>query len=90
MTDPHACPLSTAGTPHIGGPVVGPGAANVLIGGLPAAALGDGAVCAGAQDRLVAGSATVMINGRPAARAGDATAHGGTIVSGCPTVLIGD
>lgn len=40
-------------------------------------------------DTIVKGSATVMINGRPAARMGDTTAHGGSIVAGCPTVMIG-
>jgi len=30
-----------------------------------------------------------MIGFKPAARMGDATAHGGTIVAGCPTVMIG-
>ena len=27
-----------------------------------------------------------MIEGKPAARMGDSTAHGGSIVAGCPTV----
>jgi uncharacterized Zn-binding protein involved in type VI secretion len=61
----------------------------VLIGGLPAAVLGDNAVCVGPPDAVVRGSATVMIGGRPAARLGDSTAHGGSITAGCPTVLIG-
>jgi sulfate ABC transporter permease protein CysT len=75
--------------PHVGGPVVGPGVPTVLIGALPAAVLGDSAVCVGPPDAIVAGSATVLIGGRPAARLGDATAHGGSIVLGCPTVMIG-
>jgi uncharacterized Zn-binding protein involved in type VI secretion len=62
---------------------------TVLIGGLPAAVLGDMAVCVGPPDSIVKGSATVMISGKPAARMGDTTAHGGSIVLGCPTVLIG-
>lgn len=90
VTDPHTCPLSTATTPHVGGPIIGPGAPSVLIGGLPAAVVGDGAVCIGDPDRLTGGSATVLIQGRPAARIGDVTEHGGLIVGGCPTVLIGD
>ena len=68
---------------------MGPGAPTVLIGSLPAALVGDNAVCVGPPDTIVKGSATVMICGKPAARMGDTTAHGGTIVLGCPTVLIG-
>jgi uncharacterized Zn-binding protein involved in type VI secretion len=92
LTDMHTCPMQTPGTPpipHVGGPVVGPGAATVLIGGLPAAVLGDSLVCVGPPDTIVAGSASVMIGGAPAARMGDSTAHGGAIVVGAPTVLIG-
>jgi uncharacterized Zn-binding protein involved in type VI secretion len=56
---------------------------------LPAAVVGDMCVCVGPPDSIIKGSATVMIGGKPAARMGDSTAHGGTIVLGCPTVLIG-
>ncbi|MBY6263634.1 type VI secretion protein [Azospirillum sp. 412522] len=92
ITDLHTCPMVTPGVPpipHVGGPVIGPGAPNVLIGGLPAAKLGDTCVCVGPPDSIVKGSATVLINGMPAARMGDTTAHGGTIVLGFPTVMIG-
>jgi uncharacterized Zn-binding protein involved in type VI secretion len=75
--------------PHVGGPIVGPGCPTVLIGGLPAAVVGDTAVCVGPPDSILQGSATVTIGGRPAARVGDATAHGGSIVLGCFTVMIG-
>ncbi|MNJ01576.1 PAAR motif protein [compost metagenome] len=75
--------------PHVGGPVLGPGVATVLIGGLPAAVVGDSASCSGPPDSIVAGSATVMIGGKPAARMGDSTAHGGSIVLGDFTVMIG-
>jgi len=75
--------------PHVGGPIVGPGVPTVLIGGLPASVVGDMLVCVGPPDSLVKGSATVMISGRPAARIGDTTAHGGNIVLGCFTVMIG-
>ncbi len=61
----------------------------MLIGKLPAAKVGDMLVCVGPPDSIVKGSATVMICGMPAARMGDSTAHGGTIVVGCPTVMIG-
>lgn len=88
----HTCPMVTPSLPpipHVGGPIVGPGAPNVLIGGLPAAVLGDACVCVGPPDSIVKGSATVMIGGKPVARMGDATAHGGTITLGEPTVMIG-
>lgn len=92
LTDLHNCPMVTPGQPpipHVGGPLVGPGAPTVLIGKLPAACLGDMAVCVGAPDSIVKGSSSVMIGGRPAARLGDSTAHGGTITLGDFTVLIG-
>ncbi|KNG93066.1 PAAR domain-containing protein [Pseudaestuariivita atlantica] len=92
ITDMHTCPMVTPGVPpvpHVGGPVTGPGVPNVLIGNLPAAVVGDVAVCVGPPDSITKGSGTVMIGGRPAARMGDMTAHGGTIVLGLPTVMIG-
>ncbi|ACR69914.1 type VI secretion protein [Edwardsiella ictaluri] len=92
LTDMHVCPMQTPGVPpvpHVGGPVIGPGVPTVLIGGLPAAVLGDMLTCVGPPDTIVKGSATVLIGGKPAARMGDSTAHGGTITLGCPTVLIG-
>ncbi len=92
LTDMHVCPLATSGAPpvpHVGGPVIGPGVATVLIGALPAAVVGDLAVCVGPPDSLIHGSATVRICGRPAVRVGDATAHGGAVVLGLPTVMIG-
>jgi uncharacterized Zn-binding protein involved in type VI secretion len=66
-----------------------PGEPTVLIGGIPAARVGDMATCTGPPDSIAMGSGTVFIGGMPAARMGDVTAHGGTIVAGCPTVLIG-
>lgn len=90
--DMHVCPMVTPGTPpipHVGGPISGPGCATVLIGGMPAAVMGDMAVCTGPPDSLIKGSATVLIGGKPAVRMGDSSAHGGSVVIGCPTVLIG-
>jgi uncharacterized Zn-binding protein involved in type VI secretion len=92
LTDMHTCPMVTPGTPpipHVGGPISGPGIPTVLIGSMPAAVLGDTATCVGPPDAIVKGSATVMIGGKPAARTGDTTAHGGIIMVGFPTVLIG-
>ncbi len=89
ITDMHVCPMVTGVVPHVGGPILPPGAPTVLIGGLPAACVGDMCVCVGPPDSIVAGSGTVLIGGKPAARMGDSTAHGGTIILGCPTVIIG-
>jgi uncharacterized Zn-binding protein involved in type VI secretion len=89
LTDMHVCPMVTGVVPHVGGPITGPGAANVLIGGMPAAVVGDMCTCVGPPDVIVKGSATVLIGGKPAARMGDMTAHGGSIILGAPTVLIG-
>ena len=89
MGDMHTCPMVTGTVPHVGGPVLPAGCPIVLIGGMPAARVGDMLTCSGPPDTIVGGSATVMIGGMPAARMGDATAHGGTIVAGCATVIIG-
>lgn len=92
LTDMHQCPMETPGVPpipHVGGPILAPGAPTVLIGDLPAAKVGDTAICVGPPDSIVAGSSSVMIMGMPAARLGDPCAHGGTIVAGLATVEIG-
>lgn len=87
--DMHVCPMVAPGPcPHVGGPIAA-GSPTVLIGGMPAARIGDMAICCCPPDTIAKGSATVMISGKPAARLGDSTAHGGSIVVGCPTVLIG-
>lgn len=90
VTDMHTCPLVTGVVPHVGGPILPPGAPTVLIGGLPAARVSDMATCAGPPDAIAMGSPTVLIGGLMAARLGDPTVHGGVIVVGCPTVLIGE
>jgi uncharacterized Zn-binding protein involved in type VI secretion len=92
ITDMHTCPMLTPGVPpipHVGGPILPPGVPTVLIGNLPAAVMGAQCMCVGPPDVILKGSATVLIQGRPAARMGDSTAHGGTIVAGFPTVMIG-
>lgn len=88
--DMHTCPMQNPGpSPHVGGPVMPPGVPTVLIGGMPAATVGNLCTCAGPPDSIVMGSQTVLIGGKPAARMGDTTAHGGQIIIGCPTVIIG-
>lgn len=89
ITDMHVCPMVTVLVPHVGGPILPPGAMTVLIGGLPAARVSDMATCVGPPDVIVLGSFTVLTMGLPQARIGDTTAHGGTIILGCPTVLVG-
>jgi uncharacterized Zn-binding protein involved in type VI secretion len=89
VTDMHVCPMVTILVPHVGGPILPPGCPTVLIGGLPAARVTDMATCVGPPDIIILGSFTVLIGGMPAARLGDMTAHGGTIILGLPTVLIG-
>ena len=89
ITDPHVCPMVTGIIPHVGGPILPPGCPTVLIGSMPAARMGDMAVCVGPPDSILLGSPTVLISSAPAARLGDTSAHGGSIVMGCPTVLIG-
>ena len=87
--DMHTCPLVTGVVPHVGGPVLPPGCPTVLIDGMPAARVGDMLTCTGPPDVIAQGSATVTIGGMPAARMGDATAHGGVIILGSATVIIG-
>jgi uncharacterized Zn-binding protein involved in type VI secretion len=85
----HVCPMVTGIVPHVGGPILPPGAVTVLIGGLPAARVGDMATCVGPPDTIALGSFTVFTMKMPQARIGDMTAHGGNIVLGCFTVLVG-
>lgn len=87
--DMHTCPMCTGPVPHVGGPVLPPGQPTVLIGGMPAARMGDMVTCSGPPDSILKGSGTVLIANMPAARMGDTTAHGGVLVIGCPNVMIG-
>ena len=90
--DMHVCPMVTPGVPpipHVGGPILPPGGIPVLIGGMPAARVSDMCICVGPPDVIAMGSPTVLIGKMPAARLTSMTAHGGTVVVGCPTVLIG-
>jgi uncharacterized Zn-binding protein involved in type VI secretion len=88
-TDMHVCPAANGPVPHVGGPVLPGGNTTVLIGGMPAAVVGDKCVCVGPPDSISQGSTTVTIGGKAAARMGDPTAHGGSIILGCMTVMIG-
>ena len=87
--DMHVCPMVNGTVPHVGGSISGPGAPTVLIGGMPAAVMGDMCVCTGPPDTIVKGSATVLIGGRPAAPVGDTAGCGAPIVLGAFTVIIG-
>jgi uncharacterized Zn-binding protein involved in type VI secretion len=90
ITDMHVCPMVTGVVPHVGGPILPPCEPTVLIGGLPATRITDMATCVGPPDVIVKGSPTVLIGSLLAARIGDLTAHGGVIILGCPTVIIGE
>ncbi|HEV3022676.1 MAG TPA: PAAR domain-containing protein [Pirellulales bacterium] len=88
-SDMHVCPMVTVLVPHVGGPILPPGCPTVLIGGMPAARATDMATCVGPPDVILPGGSTTLIGSMPAARLGDMTAHGGSIVLGCFTVLVG-
>ena len=90
-SDMHICPMMTPGPvpiPHVGGPLL-PMPGTVLIGNLPAATLGQACVCVGPPDSIIKGSVTVLVDGKPLARMTDTTGHGGLIMLGFPTVLVG-
>ena len=87
--DMHVCPMVTGVVPHVGGPILPPCEPTVLPGGMPQARISDMLVCVGPPDVIALASFTVLCGGMPAARMGDMTAHGGVIVIGLPTVLIG-
>jgi len=90
--DMHVCPMVTPGTPpvpHVGGPILPPGCPTVLIGGMPAARSTDMCTCVGSPDSIAKGSATVLTGNLMQARIGDPTIHGGSIVVGLPTVIVG-
>lgn len=87
--DTHVCALVTGIVPHVGGPILPPGFPMVLIGGQPAARLGDMVTCVGPVDAIAMGAPMVLIGNMPAARMTDMTAHGGSIMAGHPMTLIG-
>lgn len=90
VSDNHTCPMvNPNSSPHTGGSILPPGLPTVIIGGQPAATVGNMCTCSGPPDSIIKGSATVFIGNKPAARQGDSTAHGGSITAGCTTVIIG-
>lgn len=95
ITDMHVCPMQTPGVPpipHVGGPIIMPIPGKpCLIGGLPAAGAGAQCICIGPPDSILPTIAArgIMVNNTPLARVGDMTAHGGSIVLGCFTVMVG-
>jgi uncharacterized Zn-binding protein involved in type VI secretion len=74
-----------------------PGCLTVLIGGMPAARVGDMATCTmpppagphGVVPIIPPGCLTVLIGGMPAARMGDMCGCSAPIVMGAMNVLIG-
>ncbi|MFQ5570019.1 MAG: PAAR domain-containing protein [Rhodothermales bacterium] len=90
LTDLHLCPAFSGPAPHLGGPISTPGHATTLIGSLIAARGTDQATCAmGPPDFIVTGAGTCLIGGQPAARMLEKAMHGGVVIWGCFTVLIG-
>jgi len=89
ISDMHVCPMVTGVVPHVGGPILPPGEPTVLVGKLPSARAGDMCTCVGPPDTIAMGSTTVMIGKKPVAKMGSTTSHGGTVILGCPTVLVG-
>lgn len=87
--DMHVCPMVTGVVPHVGGPILPPCVPNVLVGSIPVAVVGNPCTCVGPPDVIVMGSTTVFAGGRMVARIGDTTAHGGKIIVGFPTVVVG-
>lgn len=88
LLDFHVCPMLTGPVPHVGGPVIAVGV-TCLTQMFPQAVATDKAICVGPPDVIAMGSTTVMVGGKPAARMGDQCAHGGKIMLGCFTVMIG-
>ena len=89
VSDVHVCP-GMSPSPHVGGVVQGPGVSTVLIGYRAAATQGTPCAClAPVPNSIASGSTNVKVGYKPAARAGDPTEHGGIVLGGCPTVLIG-
>nr|WP_315000919.1 PAAR domain-containing protein [uncultured Capnocytophaga sp.] len=85
----HTCPMTTGNTPHVGGPIIGPGCSTATLNGIPIALQGDKCICAaGGQDVILQGCPTATINGVPIALQGSPTAHGGTIPAGVPGAVI--
>lgn len=89
ITDMHVCPMVTGIVPHVGGPII-TGSPNTITGNMPQARVTDQLVCVGPPDVIVKGSPTVFVNNLMAARISDLTVHGGVIVTGFPTVIIGE
>jgi uncharacterized Zn-binding protein involved in type VI secretion len=83
-----ACPVCDP-KPHVGGPVLGPGAPTVLVCGKPVALEGDRCTCTGPPSRIQGSGSTVRIAGKEVARVGNMTDHGGIILLGCPSVMAG-
>jgi len=87
--DMHVCPMVTGVVPHVGGPILPPCCPTVITGMMPQARIGDMCLCTGPPDVIAIASMTVIVGGQNAARMGDMTVHGGVIVMGFPSVMIG-
>lgn len=86
--DMHVCPMVTGIIPHVGGPLT-VGLPTVLTCCIPQATVSKMMTCVGPPDLVATGSMTVLVGNMPAARLGDLGGHGGAVVAGAPTVMIG-
>lgn len=84
----HVCPMVTGYTPHIGGPIVGPGCSGVLVDGTPVSVMGDTCICCGPPDVVVQGYPGVLVDGTPVVVQNCMTAHGGIIPLGVAGVTV--
>lgn len=89
VTLSHICPMVTGVTPHVGGPIIGPGCPGVLVDGTPVSVMGDACVCCGPPDMIAQGYPGVMVDGVPVVVQNCMTAHGGVIPAGVSGVVIG-
>jgi uncharacterized Zn-binding protein involved in type VI secretion len=84
----HTCPASCGSKAHEGGPITG-GHDIVKVNGIPVALVGDACACSCATDTITSGAALFTVNGIQVAINGSATAHGGVVVAGDGSVMIG-
>lgn len=84
----HVCPMVTGVTPHVGGPIIGPGCTGILVDGVPISVMGDTCLCVGPPDVIVQGYPGILADGVPIVVQNCMTAHGGTIPMGVAGVTV--
>jgi uncharacterized Zn-binding protein involved in type VI secretion len=89
ITDNHTCPMAEGPKPHVGGPIIEAGQTSVLAEFLLVGVVGATCTCVGPPDKVSKGSSTVFACNKEVARIGDTTQHGGVIVTGSSSVIVG-